>query len=111
MGRLWVQDFDSGMLLYDDATGTFSRQPGPPIKGTGVGVDTARNRTWLLHYTDGLYLVEYGEVSRTFDLSEGQNMRDMLLDDDGSVWVATWGGLVHLREIDGEWQQAKYLVE
>lgn len=96
-GVLWVEDFESGLFRYDDATKTFSKVSGLDAKASGIARDEARGRFVLLHYTDGLVLKpDQGPVT-TFKLPELEFMRDMLLDENGDVWVAGWTGLMRLR--------------
>ncbi len=96
-GVLWVEDFESGLFRYDDATKTFSKVSGLDAKASGIARDEARGRFVLLHYTDGLVLKpDQGPVT-TFKLPELEFMRDLLLDENGDVWVAGWTGLMRLR--------------
>lgn len=102
-GDLWVEDFESGLFRLDPASGRFVKQRGVGSKGTGVGVDLARERTWMLHYTQGPRLVQGGEVVHAVDLSSQENMRALMVDPDGTVWVGGWHGLVRIRESAGTW--------
>ena len=95
-GRLWVEDFESGLFRLED--GRFIQQPGVDAKGSGVAWDEARQQLWLLHYTQGLVLVRAGHEPERVDLPELENMRDLLLDPaNGDVWVAGWTQLVRMR--------------
>lgn len=107
-GALWVEDFESGLFRFDD--GRFVKQPGLDEKGSGVAVDQARDRRWLLHYTRGPLLLEHGK-SRQIDLTELQYMRDLLLDEtSGDLWVAGWTGLVRLHADGAEWSKQRFRV-
>jgi len=99
-GRLYVEDFGAGILRWDGQR--FLQVHGLTTKGTGVAYDAARNRMWLLHYTDGLTVTIDDQVVRTIDLSDLGYMRRMLLEPDGSIWVAGWPGLVRVRWDGGE---------
>ena len=99
-GRLWVEDFGAGFYRWDGQRFVDDGIVGE--KGTGVAHDPSRDRLWLLHYTQGLTLVEGGQVTGRIDLSDLTYMRDLLLDADGSVWVAGWPGLVRVRWEGGE---------
>lgn len=94
-GRLYAEDFGAGLLRWDGQA--FQPVPGLSSKGTGVGYDPARDRLWMLGYTDGLTVSVGGRVVQTVDLSDLSYMRSMLLEPDGSVWVAGWPGLVRIR--------------
>lgn len=109
-GKLWSIDFDSGFLAYDDSSGAFVRHPIVGAKASEMVVDAKRGRTWFLHYTDGLHLVD-GNKKRFFDLSRLQYMRALLLDRDGSVWVGGWNALVHIqRQGASGWREQSYVV-
>jgi sugar lactone lactonase YvrE len=96
-GVLWVEDFESGLFRYDDATKTFSKVTGVSAKASGVVRDDARGRWVLLHYTDGLVLKpDVGPVA-SFPLRELEYLRDLMLDENGDVWVGGWTGLMRLR--------------
>ncbi len=111
-GQLWVCDFEGGLFRLDEASRRFQHVPGLSEKGTGVAVDAARDRVWMLHYTQGPTLVQHGKITERIDLSDLGNMRDLLLADDGSLWVAGWGQLVHLQQdAAGGWQRTGYRVE
>ena len=99
-GRLHVEDFDAGILRWNGQR--FQPLPGLSEKGTGVDYDAARNRLWLLHYTDGLIVTVDDQVVQTVDLGDLSYMRAMLLEPDGSVWVAGWPGLVRVRWDEGD---------
>lgn len=109
-GRLWVQDFRSGLLLYDDATRRFTLQPGLSDKGSGVAVDTTHDRVWMLHYTDGLTLLQGGKIVKRLDLGHLEYMRNMHLDDNGDVWVGGWTELVRVYLAEGSWQTESYKI-
>lgn len=110
-GGLWVADFESGLLRYDDGARRFVRVPGVSTKASGVAVDVARKRTWMLHYTDGLVLLNHGGATETIPLGELEFMRDLLLDDDtGDVWVAGWNQLVRLRADGPTWAKQRFVV-
>jgi hypothetical protein len=109
-GRLWVVDFEDGFLQYDDRTGAFVGHPTVTKKASDIVVDAQRGRTWLLHYTKGLYLVE-ARRTQFIDLSRLEYMRALMLDRDGSVWVGGWNALVHLRPKGaGAWREDDYVV-
>lgn len=107
-GRLWVEDFASGLYRLDPASGKFLREEGLAQKGTGVAFDLKTERLWMLHYTEGPYLKANGRVQQTFDLRQDGYMRDLLLDDDGTVWVGSHSGVVRLREKDGNWVMDRF---
>ena len=110
-GKLWVIDFDSGFLRFDDGKASFAPDSPVRAKGSDMVVDAKRGRTWFLHYTDGLYLEQAGKPTTFIDLSSLQYMRSLLLDDDGSVWVAGWNALVHVRpQGAGGWGQESFVV-
>ena len=104
VGRLWVADFESGLLRLDDAAGTFARDPALPDKAVDVVLDPARQRRWLLHYTRGPLLEQDGRRLPTVDLADLQYMRDLALDEaTGDLWVAGWTGIARVRESGGAW--------
>jgi len=98
--RLYAEDFGAGILRWNGQA--FQPVPGLSDKGTGVAYDGSRDRLWLLHYTDGLTVTSGDQVVQTIDLSDLGHMRRMLLEPDGSVWVAGWPGLVRIRWDGGE---------
>lgn len=109
-GRLWVEDFESGLLRLEG--GRFVKQPGVAAKGSGVAYDVERKRLWLLHYTQGLVLVRDGKEPERVDLPELLNMRDLLLDPaSGDVWVAGWTQLVRLRSDGPTWIKQGFRVK
>lgn len=95
-GTLWIEDFDAGLFHLE--RGRFVRQPGLSEKGTGVATDVQRKVRYLLHYTKGVIVQREGQTDQLVDLSDLQNMRDLLLDPEtGDVWVGGWTSLVRLR--------------
>ena len=109
-GALWVADFGGGFFRYDERTGLFVHDPAVADKGSAMVVDPARDRTWFLHYTDGLYLREGFGAPRFFDLHDLEYMRALHLDARGELWVGGWNRLVRFREVDGEWQQEAWRI-
>lgn len=110
-GTLWVEDFESGLLRYDDATKRFSRETAVPAKAAGVARDEARGRYVMLHYTDGLVVKpDRGAVTRV-PLPELDVMRDLLLDENGEVWVGGWTGLMRLRPDGARWGKQVFAVQ
>jgi hypothetical protein len=109
-GDLWVEDFKSGLFHF--VGDRFTKQPGLDEKGAGVVVDAARQRTWLLHYTRGLVLLEAGAAPKPIDLSELEYVRDLLLDEKtGDVWVAGWNQVVRLRQDGPTWAKTRFRVK
>lgn len=109
-GELWVEDFESGLLRF--VGDRFVKQPGVDAKGSGVAVDVARQRTWLLHYTQGLVLVEAGKPPQRIDLPELEYMRDLMLDPEtGDAWVAGWTQVVRLRQDGPGWVKQRFRVK
>ncbi len=96
-GTLWVEDFESGLFRYDDATKTFTKVSGVDAKAAGVARDDKRGRWVFLHYTDGLVLLNDDGTVAKFPVRELDVMRDLLLDENGDVWVGGWLGLMRLR--------------
>jgi streptogramin lyase len=110
-GRLWVADFGAGLYWLDEATGRFVQEPGLGNKGTAVAVDRLRDRVWLLHYTRGVVLKQRGVTIEDFDLKDQQNMRHLVLDPSGAVWIGGWRGIVRLHEVArGKWQRTTLVV-
>jgi hypothetical protein len=104
-GGLWVLDFNSGILRFDDAAGRFEREPGIDEKGSAVAVDAPRGRTWMLHYTSGPILRDRAGIRKPGDLRALEFMRDLIVDErTGDVWIAGWTGLVRLRDDNGRWK-------
>jgi len=95
-GQLWVEDFDSGYYRWDDAKRAFFPESPVTDKGTGVRIDRQRGRRWFLHYTSGVHLLQKGQPNRFFDLSRMEYLRSMMVDKDGSAWIAGWHGIVRL---------------
>jgi streptogramin lyase len=109
-GRLWVTDFKAGVLrLQDD--GRFLREPGLEDQGSGVALDTRRGRLWLLHYTNGPVLVTGDAPPRPFDTKDLEYMRDLLVDPDGSVWIAGWNKLLRLRDTPQGWKREELVAK
>ena len=109
-GRLWVQDFESGLFRLEN--GRFVKQPGLDAKGSGVAYDVERKRLWLLHYTQGVVLLRPGQEPVHVDLPELQNMRDLWLDPaSGDLWVAGWTEQVRLRADGPTWAKQRFRVK
>ena len=107
-GAVWVQDFESGLFRFDGER--FVKMPGLDAKASGVAVDVERKRTWMLHYTDGLTLVRDGGKTERIELQDLENMRDMLLDTNGDVWVGGWTQLVRIRPDGPAWAKQRFIV-
>lgn len=95
-GQLWVEDFDAGYFRWDDQKQAFFAESSVTAKGTGVVIDRQRGRRWFLHYTTGVHLLQQGQADRFFDLSRMEFLRTMMVDKDGSAWIAGWHGIVRL---------------
>lgn len=108
-GAVWVQDFESGLFLFDGVR--FVKVPGIDAKASGVAVDVERKRTWMLHYTDGLTLVHDGGKTERIALQELENMRALLLDTNGDVWVSGWTQLVRVRPDGPTWVKQRFIVK
>lgn len=98
-GRMWILDFDDGVFRVEGSR--FTKVAGVDDKGSGVAVDDARERTWLLHYTKGLVLQQQ-QTTTTVPLPDAEFMRAMMLDEDGTVWVGGWHGLVRVTLEQGQ---------
>jgi len=108
VGRLWVEDFRGGLFRYNDDLQVF-KHIGLTEKGMGVAVDRVGEVTWMLHYGNGLSRFYGDQLSLNVDLSDMQNMRDLHLDDDGTVWVGGWTGLARI-VVDGDRVSRKNFV-
>lgn len=111
-GQLWVEDFGSGYYRWDDKKQAFFPQSPVTEKGTGVRVDSRRGRQWFLHYTTGVHLVQRGQADRFFDLSRMEYLRSMMVDKDGSAWIAGWHGLVRISPQGAQgFRERSYVVD
>lgn len=110
-GALFVEDFESGLFRYDDATKSFAKVPGLDAKASGLARDEAHARWVLLHYTDGLVLRPDSGPLAKVPLRELEFMRDLLLDENGDVWVAGWTGLMRLRPDGATFGKQLFAVE
>lgn len=110
-GVLYVEDFESGLFRYDDATKTFAKVPGLDAKASGVARDDARARSILLHYTDGLVVKPDTGAAIKVPLRELEYMRALLLDENGDVWVGGWTGLMRLRPDGASFGKQLFVVE
>ncbi|MEW5740957.1 MAG: hypothetical protein AB1938_18700 [Myxococcota bacterium] len=109
-GQLWVEDFESGLFRFVGER--FVKHPGLDTKASGVLVDVARGRKWLLRYTQGLVLQPAGAPDVAIDLPELQFMRDLLLDESsGDVWVAGWTEVVRLKQDGKSWARQRFRVK
>lgn len=108
-GQLWVADFDKGFYRYDDARQVFVHEE--PVSSKGVDVAADGSRTFLLHYTDGVVVKPADGATSTIPLGDLEYMRDMLLDEDGSLWVAGWNKLVRLREGPKGWAREAWVAK
>jgi hypothetical protein len=104
-GDLWVVDFGSGLYRQQGPGGPFVKAPGVDEKGSGVAADPARARVWLLHYTTGPVLLAGDAAPRSFDTSDLEFMRDLMVDADGSLWIAGWNKLLRLRDTPQGWKR------
>jgi hypothetical protein len=109
-GRLWVVDFGSGFFRLG-ADDRFEHEAGVDEKGSAMAVDEAHGRTWLLHYTKGPVLLVDGAAPRPFDTSDLGYMRDLMVDPDGSLWIAGWNKLLHLRDTPQGWKRDELVVK
>jgi hypothetical protein len=102
-GKLWVEDFEKGVFLYDDDRARFVPIAPVTSRAAGIAVDPAHQRTWFLHYTDGVWLVEAGQQPRFVDLRKHEHLRAIWLDERGEPWIAGYHGLVHLVPTSSGW--------
>ncbi|HEY4222604.1 MAG TPA: hypothetical protein VGO62_14715 [Myxococcota bacterium] len=96
-GRVFVLDFDDGIFRTTPSPDGPAFVKVAPLadKGSGIAIDDARGRSWLLHYTSGLVLGD-ANGARNIPLPSAEYMRALLLDDDGTVWVGGWHGLIRV---------------
>ncbi len=109
-GELWVSDFTSGFYRYDSSLDRFVRDPTVTNKGVGIAVDTRNNRTWLGHYTRGVYLKRAGKQARFFAFPKLGYMRALHVDLNGDLWVAGWKGMVRMYRQRGKWLRQRYMI-
>lgn len=109
-GDIWVIDFQHGFFRFDDQTSNFVRQPTVADKGSDIAIHPERQHIWLLHYTNGLYLVTPEKRTQFFDLKQLQYMRAVWLDADGSIWIGGWNQLLQLYPIGDQWQKRSFVA-
>jgi Right handed beta helix region len=110
-GRVWVADFRTGFYLYNPGRDAFVRDSTVSNKGSAMAVDVKRKRTWLLHYTKGLYLKRAGKPVHYINLTRLRYMRDVHLENrTGTIWVGSDRGLVRIHRQGGAWKQQAFLV-
>jgi hypothetical protein len=109
-GRLWVADFRGGFFYWKPKRKRFVRVSGIADKGSDVAVDVKKRRTWLLHYTGGLYLKRPGKALASFSLGNVRYMRKLHLDPRGGLWVASWNGLLKVRLVGSKIKKRMYAV-
>ncbi|NJN38548.1 MAG: hypothetical protein HC790_07205 [Acaryochloridaceae cyanobacterium CSU_3_4] len=108
-GQLWVIDFVNGFYRYEDTAQKFVPVKDVTSKSSAIAVDRRHQRTYLLHYTAGLYIREKGQAQPTFiNLSELLYMRDLLVDHKGDIWVAGWNQLLRLRKQSNTWEKISF---
>ncbi|MBU1241563.1 hypothetical protein KJ612_00015 [Myxococcota bacterium] len=114
--HIWIADFANGFFRFDPVKDQFV-QDGPKLdKAVDLRVDVARGRTWYLHYTKGVTLVENGKL-QAFDLSReilhGQvihhkYLRCLHLADNGDLYVGTENALVRIYREKGTYRIRSY---
>lgn len=110
-GQLWSLDFDSGFFRFDPVSERFVKVPGVDTKASGLSIDVERKRTWMLHYTQGPWLVREGRAPELIPLPEAEYLRDCLVDStSGDLWVAGWHQLLRLRADGPTWAKRSYVV-
>ncbi len=109
-GTVWAVDFDSGFLQFDQDGRRFTQDSaGPRTKGSDLAFAPDGTR-WMLHYTAGPTVVRDGAVHR-LDLSHQEYMRAILVDEDGTTYVAGWHGITRVeRTSSGGFQTATWAV-
>jgi hypothetical protein len=108
-GTLWVVDFDSGFFRLDTDGRRFVPFANKPKPGSKIVIDAKRNITWLLGYQNALVRLAPLGPPRTFALPEGHYW-DLLLAEDGSVWIASLEGLLQLKLTDSGHQWSRPLA-
>lgn len=53
-----------------------------------MAVDAKRQRRYLLHYRNGLYVQDWNRPVQFIDLRDLDYLRHLYLDADGTVWLA-----------------------
>jgi len=109
-GELWISDFGKGFFRYDASLDRFIRDPTVSDKGVGIAVDLKHKRTWLGHYTRGVYLKRPNKPTKFFDFSSLNYMRSLFADGNGDLWIGGWTGLVRLRKRNGKWQRQPFIA-
>ena len=60
---------------------------------------------------EGPVLVVEGAPPRPFDTSDLGYMRDLMVDPDGSLWIAGWNKLLHLRDTPQGWKREELVAK
>ena len=102
-GDVWLAT-DDGFVRYDDASDTFEPLPitdetGQPKIVTGECIlEDHRGYLWLGTWSDGLYRYEpHSHELVHYPVMNERNSAHVLLEDDQKrIWVAGWGGGIHV---------------
>jgi signal transduction histidine kinase len=103
-GSVWLDDQEGGLIhLVGDRV--VQQIPwgalGHDDHATALLADRAGNGLWLGFYNGGIAFVDAGAIRRSYGAAEGlgaDRVLQLQFDRDGSLWVATEGGLSHLKD-------------
>jgi len=102
-GILWIANKDHGLIqLLDD--GRVQMYPWATLGHNDIAlslaVDPSRHGTWVGFYGGGIVYFADGQVRASYSASDGLGqgrVNDLRSDPDGTLWVATEGGLSRLK--------------
>ncbi len=99
-GSLWIGLAD-GLVVYSEGKFVDMKdRSDSPMKTVNAVVEDDNGRIWIGMARNGLYVMDKGSnmfVPSEFRLGTDENLNALLPDPDGSMWIGTNGGLVHLR--------------
>ena len=102
-GNLWIADQQAGLVRLS-SSGRVDQTPwaalGHKDFATSIAADVVRGGLWLGFWDGGVSLLQNGAVRDTYQPGQGLgkgHVSNLRLDADGALWVATAGGLSHVR--------------
>ncbi|MBZ0111916.1 MAG: hypothetical protein K8J08_05620 [Thermoanaerobaculia bacterium] len=130
-GYLWVGTYASGLNRFDPATETFVRfehspeiEDSLPANGVLALLEDDRGRLWVGTYGGGLARLDLASANDAasdpvrferflHDPASETSLSDntvqsILQRDDGSIWVATWGGGLNEMTSDGQFRHHRH---
>jgi signal transduction histidine kinase len=109
LGNIWMSDLDEGIILYNRATGEFSR-PFEKELGTSYQASRLYLRNGFGYANNGLFLFKWDLKKKTLTrfvppAEMNKTLYDMTPDEKGNWWIGSRNGLIVFNEQEKQFKR------